>query len=81
MGFLAYAGTWFASPSETDRRRFASNLLNLTLAGPRVHGYQKIDHDGAVAFGAEPLLVRVAARQQYGFEHRTGVKRTRWTRC
>ena len=36
-----------ASPSETDRRRVATNLLNLTLAGPRVHRYQKIDHDGA----------------------------------
>ena len=29
------------------RRRFARDLLNLTLAGPRVNRYQKSDHDAA----------------------------------
>ena len=29
------------------RRRFATDLLNLTLAGPRVNRYQKVDHDAA----------------------------------
>lgn len=29
------------------RRRFARNLLNLTLAAPRVNRYQKRDHDAA----------------------------------
>ena len=31
----------------SDRRRFATDLLNLTLAGPRVNRYQKVDHDTA----------------------------------
>ena len=29
------------------RRRFATDLLNLTLAGPRVNRYEKVDHDAA----------------------------------
>ena len=41
------------------RRRFATDLLNLTLAGPRVNRYEKVDHDAAEWLaGAEPLLVR-----------------------
>ncbi len=35
-----------AADSET-RKRFARDLLNLTLAGPRVNRYQKRDHDAA----------------------------------
>ena len=35
-----------AADAET-RRRFARDLLNLTLAGPRVNRYQKRDHDAA----------------------------------
>ena len=35
-----------AADAET-RHRFASDLLNLTLAGPRVNRYQKVDHDAA----------------------------------
>lgn len=35
-----------AADAET-RRRFARDLLNLTLAGPRVNRYQKVDHDAA----------------------------------
>ena len=31
----------------TIRRRFATDLLNLTLAGPRVNRHQKTDHDAA----------------------------------
>lgn len=29
------------------RRQFATDLLNLTLAGPRVNRYQKVDRDAA----------------------------------
>ena len=29
------------------RRRFATDLLNLTLAGPRVNRYEKVDRDAA----------------------------------
>ena len=52
------------------RRRFATDLLNLTLAGPRVNRYQKIDHDAAEWLPARNrcwFAVRViAVRQQYG---------------
>ena len=29
------------------RHRFATDLLNLTLAGPRVNRYEKVDRDAA----------------------------------
>ena len=52
------------------KRRFATDLLNLTLAGPRVNRYQKVDKDAAEWL---PLQNRcwyaariIAVRQQYG---------------
>ena len=52
------------------RRRFATDLLNLTLAGPRVNRYQKVDHDAAEWLPAQNrcwFAARViAVRQRYG---------------
>ena len=52
------------------RRRFATDLLNLTLAGPRVNRYEKVDHDAAEWLPAQNrcwFAARViAVRQRYG---------------
>ena len=52
------------------RRRFANDLLNLTLAGPRVNRYEKVDHDAAEWLPAQNrcwFAARViVVRQQYG---------------
>ena len=52
------------------RRRFATDLLNLTLAGPRVNRYEKVDHDAAEWLPAQNrcwFAARVVAvRQRYG---------------
>ena len=52
------------------RRRFATDLLNLTLAGPRVNRYQKVDHDAAEWLPAQNrcwFAARlIAVRQRYG---------------
>ena len=52
------------------RRRFANDLLNLTLAGPNVNRYQKVDKDGAEWLPAQNrcwFVARViAVRQKYG---------------
>ena len=52
------------------RRRFATDLFNLTLAGPRVNRYEKVDHDAAEWLPAQNrcwFAARViAVRQRYG---------------
>ena len=52
------------------RRRFATDLLNLTLAGPRVNRYEKVDRDAAEWQPAQNrcwFAARViAVRQRYG---------------
>ena len=52
------------------RRRFATDLLNLTLAGPRVNRYEKVDHDAAEWLPTQNrcwFAARViAVRQRYG---------------
>ena len=52
------------------RRRFATDLLNLTLAGPRVNRYEKVDHDATEWLPAQNrcwFAARViAVRQRYG---------------
>ena len=52
------------------RRRFATDLLNLTLAGPRVNRYQKVDRDAAEWLPTQNrcwFAARViAVRQRYG---------------
>ena len=52
------------------RRRFATDLLNLTLAGPRVNRYEKVDRDAAEWLPAQNhcwFAARViAVRQRYG---------------
>ena len=52
------------------RRRFATDLLNLTLAGPRVNRYEKVDHDAADRLPAQNrcwFAARViAVRKRYG---------------
>ena len=52
------------------KRRFATDLLNLTLAGPRVNRYQKVDNDAAEWLPAQNrcwYAARIiAVRQQYG---------------
>ena len=53
------SGLCAADPA--TRRRFASDLLNLTLAGPRMNRLREgRPRRGRVAAGAEPLLVRGA---------------------
>ena len=51
------------------RRRFATDLLNLTLAGPRVNRYEKVDRDAAEWLPAQNrcwFAARViAVRQRY----------------
>ena len=55
---------------EQIRRRFATDPLNLTLAGPRVNRYEKVDHDAAEWLPAQNrcwFAARVVAvRQRYG---------------
>ena len=62
------SGLCAADPA--TRRRFASDLLNLTLAGPRVNRYEKVDHDGAEWLPAQNrcwFAARVVGvRQRYG---------------
>ena len=52
------------------RRRFATDLLNLTLAGPRINRYEKVDRDAAEWLPAQNrcwFAARViAVRQRYG---------------
>ena len=52
------------------RRRFATDLLNLTLAGPRVNRYEKVDRDAAEWLPAQNrcwFAARVIeVRQRYG---------------
>ena len=52
------------------RRRFATDLLNLTLAGPRVNRNEKVDHDAAEWLPSQNrcwFAARViAVRQRYG---------------
>lgn len=52
------------------KRRFATDLLNLTLAGPRVNRYQKVDNDAAEWLPPQNrcwYAARIiAVRQQYG---------------
>ena len=52
------------------RRRFATDLLNLTLAGPQVNRYEKVDRDAAEWLRAQSrcwFVARViAVRQHYG---------------
>ena len=52
------------------KRRFATDLLNLTLAGPRVNRYQKVDNDAAQWLPPRNrcwYAARIiAVRQQYG---------------
>ena len=52
------------------RRRFATDLRNLTLAGPRVNRYEKVDRDAAEWLPAQNrcwFAARViAVRQRYG---------------
>ena len=63
-----YTGRWFADLA--TRRRFATDLLNLTLAGPRVNRYEKVDRDAAEWLPAQNrcwFAARViAVRQRYG---------------
>ena len=62
------SGLCAADPA--TRRRFATDLLNLTLAGPRVNRYEKVDHDAAEWLPAQNrcwFAARVVAvRQRYG---------------
>ena len=62
------SGLCAADPA--TRRRFASDLLNLTLAGPRVNRYEKVAHDAAEWLPAQNrcwFAARVVAvRQRYG---------------
>ena len=62
------SGLCAADPA--TRRRFATDLLNLTLAGPRVNRYEKVDHDAAEWLPAQNrcwFAARViAVRQRYG---------------
>ena len=52
------------------KRRFATDLLNLTLAGPRVNRYQKVDNDAAEWLPPQNrcwYAARIiAVRRQYG---------------
>ena len=52
------------------RRRFATDRLNLTLAGPRVNRYEKVDRDAAEWLPAQNrcwfAARAVAVRQRYG---------------
>ena len=54
----------------TTRRRCATDLLNLTLAGPRVNRYEKVDRDAAEWLPVQNhcwFAARViAVRQRYG---------------
>ena len=54
----------------TTKRRFATDLLNLTLSGPRVNRYQKVDNDAAEWLPPQNrcwYAARIiAVRQQYG---------------
>ena len=54
----------------TTRRRFATDLLNLTLAGPRVNRYEKVDRDAAEWLPAQNrcwfAARAIAVRQRYG---------------
>ena len=56
------------------KRRFATDLLNLTLAGPRVNRYQKVDNDAAAWLPPQNrcwYAARIiAVRQQYGAHRR-----------
>ena len=62
------SGLCAADPAR--RRRFATDLLNLTLAGPRVNRYEKVDRDAAEWLPAQNrcwFAARViAVRQRYG---------------
>ena len=67
--------TWSVTPGIcaadlATRRRFATDLLNLTLAGPRVNRYDKVDRDAAEWLPAQNrcwFAARViAVRQRYG---------------
>lgn len=62
------SGLCAADPA--TRRRFATDPLNLTLAGPRVNRYQKVDHDAAEWLPSRNrcwFAARViAVRQRYG---------------
>ena len=62
------SGLCAADPA--TRRRFASDLLNLTLAGPRVNRYEKVALDAAEWLPAQNrcwFAARVVAvRQRYG---------------
>ena len=62
------SGLCAAGPA--PRRRFATDLLNLTLAGPRVNRYEKVDRDAAEWLPAQNrcwFAARViAVRQRYG---------------
>ena len=74
------SSTWWLGPRrttaacalQTQRPGFASraDLLNLTLAGPRVNRYEKVDHDGAEWLPAQNrcwFAARVVGvRQRYG---------------
>ena len=73
------SNTWWARSEAHDsglcaadlatRRRFATDLLNLTLAGPRVNRYEKVDRDAAEWLPAQNrcwFAARViAVRQRY----------------
>ena len=62
------SGLCAADPA--TRRRFATDPLNLTLAGPRVNRYEKVDRDAAEWLPAQNrcwFAARViAVRQRYG---------------
>ena len=62
------SGLCVADPA--TRRRFATDLLNLTLAGPHVNRYEKVAHDAAEWLPAQNrcwFAARViAVRQRYG---------------
>ena len=62
--------TTASAADSATRRRFATDLLNLTLAGPRVNRYQKVDHDAAEWLPSQNrcwFAARVlSVRQRYG---------------
>ena len=67
------------------RRRFATDLLNLTLAGPRVNRYEKVDRDAAEWQPAQNRCWFVAPGDSRSDSDTsspsTVARRTRWTRC
>ena len=65
------------------KRQFANDLLNLTLAGPQVNRYQKVDKDAAEWLPAQNqcwLAARVMdVREKYGLtKGSTRQKRKHW---